>query len=393
MRFNLDRFAAVTLGLAMMATSAACGNAGDASEYGAYPSHQVNGDYDQQPSRARGVLAESLRLGERIVYATDIDPELTTGRGGGVSADFHGLNSTVISAPEANATNSDDVLGAFGAMAANKPYSSNDDQQTKFLGVSIIAFTDEQKAAAAAGDMARADFDANTDNAPVAVEAYPAALSHWRPGVPTLGSIMAWKSLVIRVYAQLPDPDLGRLVDVVTKTYQRQLDLLSTFTPTAASELAKLPLDPDHMLPRLVKTGDYTPDDHDFAVYGPHAYSALLGSPATDFGANAERGVGAIAVSYNKHLFRLRDEASAEAYAGYLAGMHSDADYAPIRNGTGNSAVTCYQATKQLTQTPDARRFRCLVVRGEYVAMVYSNADTDARELAAAQYSVMGGAA
>nr|WP_040855457.1 hypothetical protein [Nocardia niigatensis] len=334
------------------------------------------------------MLAESLRLGEHIMYGTDIDPELKVGRGGGVFANYLGVQHSVISGPEANAADAHDPLAAFGALSANK--SNTADQSQKFLATSLLEFPDEAAAAAAATDMDRADFQANSDNVPVAVDAFPSAISHWRPGVPTLGSVMAYKTLVIRVYAQLPDPNLGQLVDMVTRSYQRQIDLLANYTPTPAADLPKLQIDPDKLLTRIVRTDDPTPVAMKFAVWGVHAYSALLGSPAADAAMNTDHGVTAVAVSYNKRLFKMRDAATAVKYAGYLGEPHDDAESTPISGVSGLSDVACRQLSKPSPNSLEARRFRCVVTRGAYVAMVYSNTDTDVRQLAAAQYSIMG---
>lgn len=388
MRFRFSRFAAVALGLTMSGTLLACGSASSATDYGPYPTHKIDGDFDSRPSRARGVLAESLRLGERVVFANEIDPDLTVGRGGGVFVDHHGsMQGVVLSGPQHAVLENYDVTAGFGALAANKPYSGEDEPE-KFLAVSLIAFPDEQTAAAAARDMARKDFEAVAANTPVTVDAYPQALSHWQPGVPTVGSWMAWKSLVIRVLAELPDPDLSRLTDMVTRTYQRQLAELESFTPTPVVNLPKLSLDPDKLLPRLVKTGDYTPDNQTFALYGPRAYALLIDNPTADLSVYTARGVTAIGVSHNKFLYRTRDSAAAADLAAYLAGQRGTSEQVPMRGLRDLPSVTCTQATRPASSL-FARRFRCIVVRDDLVALLYSNQETDIRRMASAQYSVM----
>lgn len=387
MRFLFNRFAAATLGLMMIGTLLACGSNSSAADYGPYPAHRIDGIFDDRPSRARGILAESLRLGERVVLANDIDSELTVGRGGGVLVDHHGSKQgALLSGPQESALENYDVTAGFGALAANKPHSGEDEPE-KFLAVSLIEFPDEQTAAAAARDMARADFQAVDTNTPVTVGSYPQALSHWQPGVPTVGSWMAWKSLVIRVLAELPDPDLGRLTDMVTRTYQRQLAELESFTATSAVNLPKLSLDPEKLLPRLVKTGDYTPNERTFALYGPRAFALLVDNPATSFNANAARGVTAIGVSHNKFLYLARDSAAATGLAADLADRRGTVEYVPMR-GIRDVTATCSQA-KSPAPILEARRFRCIVVRDDLVALLYSNQETDIRRLASAQYAVM----
>lgn len=382
MSFGVNRFAAIVVGLAVMAVSAACGGE-SAPDYGKYPAQRIAGDYDSHPSRARGILAESVRLGERLVFASDVDADLKAGRGGGVLADYTGLNYSLIPGAQVAAANAHGVQGAFGVAAADKAGAD----AKKQLSVSLLEFPDDAAAAAAAVDMERADFYQAPDNAPVLVDAFPTAWAHWRPGIPALSSTFAWKSLVIRVSAQLPDPDLGALVNMVTVAYQKQLALLDSFTPAAASDLAALRLDPDGLLPRLVKTGDSTPDRQNFAVYGVRAYAQLGADPAGDFAATSGAGLVSMATSRNNQLFRLRDAAAAHDFTAYLTSRGSDANYAPLSGVSG--ATACAQATQQVPTQLTPYRYRCFVVHDEFVARVYSDTESDVRQLAAAESAVL----
>ncbi|MRH88671.1 hypothetical protein GFY24_14660 [Nocardia sp. SYP-A9097] len=386
MRYRSGRFAVAAIGLLLLI--AACGgNSGGTIDYGSYPVHRIEGDFDQRPSRARGILAESLRLGERIVLANEVDSDLSAGRGGGVLVDSSGLTDSTLSGPQRSALQGYSILGGYSALAGNKPFDPAETSK-KFLAVSILAFPDEQTAAAAAADMEHADFLSNIDNAPVGLDAYPTAISHWRPGVPTLGSWLSWKSLVIRVFAELPAPDFGKLAEQVTKTLRLQVSALERFTPTPVSELPALRLDPDGLLPLLVKTDDYTPDDRTFAVYSTRAFAAASAKPAADFEANSSRGVTSIAVSHNKMLYRLRDAAAATEFTAHQVEA-TQSEYLPMHGVANRNSIVCAQAKQPNAQSAEASRFRCLITRGEYVAKVYSNTDIDVRRLAAAQDSVL----
>ncbi|WP_157514422.1 DUF7373 family lipoprotein [Nocardia concava] len=372
----------------LVAVSAGCGESpGETQDYGPYPARRVDGDYDRAPSAARGILVESLRLGEHMVSPTSVDPELSAGRGGGVLLDFQGLADSQIS-PQKTVLGHYTLLGGFETRAANRAYL---DKNTpgKSLSVEVFAFPDEQTAIVAAADLEHADFADKTDNAPVAIDSVPGSLSHWRPGVPMLSSWLAWKTLVIRVVAERPDPDLGELTDRVARAFGQQQIALASFTATRLPDLARLSLDPDNLLPRLVKTGEYQPDATKFAVYGPRAYAVLSTSPAADTAEYDERGVTAIAVSYNKHLFRARDPASATELARWLTDRDSASRYRSLPGVTGRSGITCSQATAPDPLVTEPRRYRCLVVRDALVAVVYGNTGTEVRQLAAAQYAVM----
>lgn len=386
MRFRSGRFAVAAIGVVLLVGGCG-GNSGDAVDYGSYPTHRIAGDFDQRPSRARGILAESLRLGERIVLGNEVDPDLTAGRGGGVLVDSTGLTDGTLSGPQRTALQGYSILGGYSALAGNKPFDPAETSK-KFLAISILAFPDEQTAAAAARDMEHADFMTNPDNVPVGLDAYPAAVNHWRPGVPTLGSWLSWKSLVIRVFAELTEPDFGKLAQQATKALQSQVAALERFTPTPASELPNLRLDPDGLLPRLVKTDDYTPDDRTFAVYSTRAFAAASAKPAADFEANSSRGLTSIAVSHNKMLYRLRDNAAATEFTKHFIEA-SQAEYDPIHGVAGRDSIDCAQLKQPNNRSADASRYRCLITRGEYVAKVFSNTDIDVRRLAAAQDAVL----
>ncbi|MEU6580795.1 hypothetical protein [Nocardia sp. NPDC046763] len=387
MRLRSGRWCAAGIGAALLILATACGNDGDTPDYGPYAIHGDN-DFDRQPSRIRGIFAESVRLADHIVFATDIDPDLTTVRGGGISADDRGFHETALSPQQRAAARPFGVAGSFGIAAANRPAGEGPPQ--KYLAVSLTVFRDERSATAAAAEMARVDFEASPDNAPVGVDAFPAALSHWRPGVPSLGSLMAWKNVVIRVYAELPDPDLGRLVDVVTTTYRKQVAGLAGFDTSPVPDPATVPLDPDGLLTRLVRTGDPLADPKTFAAFGVRAFSALSPEPPHTFGKYSGSGVTALAVSHNKYLYRMRDSKAAAQYGRDLATDPENSEYTWMRNVRGLTAATCSQATRPDPKSVQARRYRCVVVRDGYVAVVYSNTETDVRQLAAAQYAIMG---
>ncbi|MFJ9362816.1 hypothetical protein ACIRRA_00140 [Nocardia sp. NPDC101769] len=389
MRLGFRRFGVAGMGVFLLMLSAACGGiSSSAPDYGPYPVGPGDDDFDRQPNIVRGVFAESLRLGDHIIFATDIDPDLTAVRDNGVTTTDRGLGDTTISTEQRVTAVRYGVVGGFSAAAANRP-DTGDGQPRKYLSVSLTAFHDEQAAAAAAAAMERVDLEANTDNLPVALAAFPAAMSHWRPGVPSLGSVMAWKTLVIHVYAELPDPDLGRLADTVTTVYRKQLTELDSFDASAVPDTATVPLDPDRLLARLVRTGEPLADQENFAAFGVRAYSSLSATPATEFMLYTGHGVTALAVSYNKFLYRLRDAAAATEYGRYLADSRDESEYTSMSAIRGVPAAACSQATRPDLKSLQARRYRCVVVRDSYVAVVYSAVDTDVRQLAAAQYSAM----
>ncbi|MEV6063521.1 hypothetical protein AB0L62_26260 [Nocardia asteroides] len=385
MRYR-SRCLAALLSLTLL--TAACGDESAELDHGGYALEPVPGDFDDAPSRVRGSLVESVRIGERLVFAERVDPDLVEGDGGGVVVGVRGVDE-LLSGVQKTALQPFDVLAGFGAIGSNgRP---DNEQQHKLLSITILSLPDAEQAGAAAQAMAAADFGANTENAPLPLPDYPAALSHWRPGVPTVGSWLVWKNLVIRLYAKVVDPRPEVLTDLLTRTYRAQLAELDTFVPTPAAELAALKLDSEHLLTRVVKTGEYWPDRWDFLVYGPRTYALLLDKPSARLREFEQSKIDAVAVSYNKFLHRASDEQAARTYAEAEEKLLLSADFTPMAAVSAPAGVSCYRASRPNTEVSAARRFACLVRYDEFVVRVYSNQETDVRQLAVAQYALLSG--
>ncbi|WP_067840116.1 DUF7373 family lipoprotein [Nocardia lijiangensis] len=372
--------------LALLVLTAGLGTAcagTDVADRDPYPVHPVQGDYDDTPSLARGILVESLRIGERLLFADRIDPDLTRGRGGGVVVDHRGVRE-LLSGAQLRALSSFDVYAGFGAIAAD--VDQHNAEAKKSLSITILSFADEATAEQAAAAMAAEDFAANVDNVPVPVPGFPAALSHWRPGISTVGSWMVWKNLVLRVFAKIAEPNEQQLTDVVSRTYTAQLAELGTFTPTPVADLPGLRLDRDALLPRLVKTGDYAPDKQTFAVYGPRAYALLVDHPARQAQEYLAGGIDAVAVSHNKFLYRTAGPDSAAAYAEQTVQRLTAGNYVAM---SGPSDAHCFRRLRPSVEAIEARRFTCLIVEGRFVTQIFSNDDPDIRWLAQAQQAVL----
>lgn len=385
MRYR-SRCLAALLSLALL--TAACGDDSAVLDHGDYALEPVPGDYDDAPDRLRGSLAESVRIGERVLFADRVDPELAVGDGGGVIVGLHGVTD-MLSGVQRQALLPFDVLAGFGATGSNG--QPDNEQKEKYLSIAILSLPDADQANAAAQAMAAADFGANTENAPVPLPDYPAALSHWRPGVPTVGSWLVWKNLVIRVFVKVVDPRPEVLGDLLTRTYRAQLAELDGFVPTSAADVATLKIDSGQLLTRLVKTGEYWPGKWEFVVYGPRVSALMLDKPTVRLREFEASSVGAVAVSYNKFLHRAGDERAAHTFAAAEEKQLLDADYTAISNGSGLPGVSCYRAARPSTTVIDARRFACLVRHNEFVVRVYSNQETDIRQLAVAQYALLSG--
>lgn len=393
MRFRFRRLAVAALTAVIASASAACGSGsqtttehGSALDIGPYSTQRPDSGFDDQPSSTRGMLVESLRLGERVVFGSDVAPEFSAEHGGTVLTTNSGFrNADGVSAPAMQPFH---PLGAFASNAADTPYIGEYHKHYE-LSVSLVAFPDDQSAADAAVALEHNDFGANGSNVPVSLPSYPAALSHWRPGTPNLGSWMAFKSVVIAVYVESLQADLDQLTGFVSKAYQQQLPKLDGYMPTTPDQLAMLKMDQDKLLTRLVKTDDAIPEQRSFAVYSPRGFAGQSTDPATvvrDFDA---QGVKAIAVSDNKYLYKLSDAAAARNYATHLANDPTVSKYVRMAGVPAAADIMCFKATQPNPTTISARRFRCLIPHEGFVAEVFSDQESDVRQLAAAQYLLL----
>lgn len=368
--------------------TAACGD-NVALDHGDYALEPVPGVYDDVPNTVRGRLVESVRLGERVLLADRVDPELTYGNGGGLIVGVRGVDD-LLSGVQRTALGPFDVLAGFGAIASND--QPDNESMHKLLSIVILSLPDEAQATAAAQAMAAADFTANTENAPLPLPEHPAALSHWRPGVPTVGSWLVWKNLVIRLYAKIIEPSPELLTDLLTRTYRAQLAEIGTFVPTPAADVPALKLDSGKLLTHVVKTGDYWPDKWDFMVYGPRSFALLRDEPSAALGEFEQSSIDAIAVAYNKFLYRTRDSEAARTYADIEEKHSLAADYTLMTSTPDLAGVSCYRAARPDTSSIPARRFSCLVRHNEFVVRLYSNQETDVRQQAVAQHALLSGA-
>ncbi|MFE1595201.1 hypothetical protein [Nocardia sp. NPDC058705] len=389
MRFRLHRVA--VLSLLVLGLPMGCGDAPVRPDHGSYSTDPAPADYDEGPSRARGILVESLRLGERVSFGDRIDPDLTSTGGGGVMGDHRGLvpGMNMLSGVQSNVASKAGVHASFGAIADN---GRSDDKDEKSVAISLLAFETEDIARTAAADMARADFEQGADNVPIVLPDYPAALSHWRPSVPTVGSWITWKNLVIRVYAKVLEPRVELLVDVLTKTYRIQLADLEGFVPTAEADLPNLRIDPDKLLTRLVRTAEPELDGDTgagtFSVYGPRAFALLWDRPSAMLATLRAASVSQVAVAHHKYLRHTASAEAAAAEADRLA-EEGEREYVAIPGIAGLPTVSCWQAKLPNERNVLANRFKCIVHRGVDVVVVFSYLEPDVRHLAAAQYALL----
>lgn len=359
-----------------------CGEATPAPDLGPYSTARAAADYDGKASAARGILVESLRIGERLVFAQQIDSDLTHGRGGGVIVDHAGASGPLSPAAR-TALQPFEVLGGYSAVAGNSAQLGQ--QPGKSLTVTVLALPSDELAVAAAQAMAAADFGSEAGNSMLAIPNVLAAQGYWQSRVKIATAWTTWKSLVLVVNAKFENARASQLVDMLDRTVKEQVSGLSGFMPTRSADLPNLKMDPDELLTDLVRTGTNTPDKLEFAVYGPRAYALLLDRPSQRLSEYREFKVDAVAVAHNNQLFRAEDGDAADSLQHAIESELKATGYESMDAGAGVTGVPCYRATQPDARVIDARHYACLLRHGAYVWRINGNQEVPVRQMAAAQ--------
>ncbi|QIS09054.1 DUF7373 family lipoprotein [Nocardia arthritidis] len=365
---------------------------------GPYPIEPIETGAEYDHSMLGGRLLAGMRLADNVVTGSVIDPALTYG-----SADLIPDAAWVHNyMTEANRTVLERNRYLYGVVAGstnNKSYdvfvnyAADDDlaalarrKNPAFISTFIMQFPDATAATRAAAELEETDFQVAADgNQRVPLAKHQEAHTHWRPGVPTIGSAAAHGSYVVYLNIGLGDPNLDRLAELTEKTYDAQFALLDKLPALSPKEVLRLDNDPQDILRRVLNPGrSVSPSAIDFFSYGPTGFlnwtRSLRGLRDTFAAVGADRfgvGWGTIAI-------RTRDADAARALAPKLLqppGIEVVATDAPPNIPGGG----CVENRSELLRP---KRFSCTVPYHRYVAMVESNQIVDVHQKVAAQYAL-----
>lgn len=346
-----------------------------------------------QPADDNGALVEGMRMSRAVMPAMTIDPSLSVGEGGRVVVDDTEATTRLLAEVSKPVLDQEDMITGYtvtGADRADLPGTDIPSPDATSVTDFVMRFPDDDSATRAARELEDVDFAVDpTEDVKLALEKYPTAFIHWRPGVPTIGTFLAHRQFVISLFIERPQPNSQDLLDWVRKTLDAQVPALDSFQATQTGKLAGLPIDPDGLLARaVVRVGAPTTPDRDvFAAYGP-----------TDFIENAEdatgrqrlvdeTGLDSIAVADSSTVLRVRDAvAGARLITGLIAG--SSDTYDPTSAPAQVPGARCLQ----LDSKGDAirqSRFRCFVTHGRYVEVVVGDDRSDVNRRAAAAYALL----
>ncbi|QBS43005.1 hypothetical protein DMB37_25820 [Nocardia sp. CS682] len=272
--------------------------------------------------------------------------------------------------------------------------------------VTVMQFPDPESAERAAAEFEDADFSvAPEQNERVRLAKYPRAHSHWRPGTPTIGSVVAHGNYVVNTFIATSQPDLTGLTALIEQVYAAQLPMLDTLPPLTAEQALRLDLDPEGVIRRVLNPAKIAvPGVGSLATYElqgflhwqtdraaakslyangerfvfSYAYSATTNSYtrgiAQSFGKGISRFLdGAI-------LIRARDTGSARALWSTILDA-PDLGLAPPNVPDSKCA--------ELPTDRYVKDWVCAVRYRNYVGYVWSTQLQDTQQRAAAQYAVL----
>ncbi|WP_067711743.1 DUF7373 family lipoprotein [Nocardia yamanashiensis] len=345
-----------------------------------------------QSAKGNGALLEGFRMADAVVPSVKVDPSLIYGRGGRATVDAKDATDMGLAGPSQAVLERNNLIAGYMHAGSDqtKPGKKTDAGTTSVTNM-VLRFADEKTAKTAARELEDADFNVAADlNRKLSLSQYPDAQIHWRPGVATIGTFLAYKQFVISLFIERPKADEKDLLEWVRKTLDAEVPVLDKFQPTPESKLSSLQVDPDNLLARLVtedRSEGGTPDAQLFAVYGGAklVHGALnqqkIQQAVTDSGADA------LATNRTSALVRTRDEAGARIMFDALIadeGDHYDAIEAPkdLPN------AKCVRLNSK-GDTETEYKNRCYVYYKRYLGVVSSDNESDVRQQVAAEYALL----
>lgn len=358
-------------------------------DVGQYDTRPNDVRFEYHPNLEQGKQLAVARLADSVALGMDIDPKLAySSAAKAVASPKEAVSNKYLTSYEPVLTKYGMLYG-FIAGSSDVKSSTGAKAGDSEVVIEVFQFPDENSAKSAAEEYERVDFDIAKDvNSPVSLPKYPQALSHWRPGIRTLGSRMAHGAYVLDVFVRTPDANLGDLTALVQRTYDVQLPLLSNLPPLSPREILRLPYDPEAILRRVLHPMEYSgPATPSQMSAKPRAFLHFIDDTADHKAKFDAAGVDLFGVVKDLKgdtlVARARDPKSAQLLTEQLSGS-SSRRMEPPRDVPD---TICAESADQSAYSTD-NRYRCFVRYGRYVAKVNSPQVVDVQQRAAAQYAL-----
>lgn len=360
-------------------------------EVGKYPTDPLDLRYTYYHDLAGGTNLALMRLADQVVTGPEIDARFKYGTGAIPIADAEKATKTLADVNKPVLESNGMMFGyavGHSDMAGDK--SGKRPDGASFTTLTVLQFPSEAAATKAATEIEEVDFNQAADaNQRVQLSKYPDAHTHWRPGIPTIGTTMARSNYVINIYAGVKDPEVDQLTELAEKVYDAQVPLLDALKPVSREDMLRLKADTDGMLRRTLNPDGFgSPDIGSQAAFGVRGFLHQVGDQ--DHWSRVMREAGMDRYSLSKSMsnssmvYRTRDtEAAGKLVTVILAKSYPGAADAPA--GIPNSV--CGETTTKNEYS--TKRFRCAVTYRQYVATVEGDQLADAQQRAAAQYALL----
>ncbi|MGX1812215.1 DUF7373 family lipoprotein [Nocardia sp. NPDC055321] len=350
------------------------------------------------PSETRGRVVESVRMGEAVIDPPAADPALAFGpTGSGAQAiPTPAKTRGMLSTPVRDVLTARGMLAGFSTVGMDSKGSAPVVGANRLLTVVLLRFPDADSARLAAAEMDAADAGVSTENAAVPIPGHPEAHAHWRPTVPTLAASMAQDSFVISLLVGHTATDVNAMAALAGRAFDAQRTRLADFRPTATADIATLRADRDGMLGRLVaddpghwpapeilqagngeNAGWDAVGQPSGVVYGPHAVQLLGPRPGID-------RPEAYAFGGNSRL--LRYATATVARRTFTENFRVGEGLQPVPPPQGIPEATC---VRNLASVDTSSNYSCWLLAGQYIALVHSRDEAQARQKIAAQFVLL----
>ncbi|MFE9582180.1 hypothetical protein ACFYO1_37790 [Nocardia sp. NPDC006044] len=376
-------------------------------DVGPYPTEPLDSYYDFQHSVRSGTALAISRLANHVVTGNDIDAELRYGTGVQKLAVPEDVKNILAEQSVPVAARNKMLFGFASGSSDFRPEPHVEVPPGSTLTtVAVMQFPDSGSAERAAAEFEETDFSVSPDlNERVQIAKYPLAHSHWRPGTPTMGSVIAHGSYVVSTFISTSQPILTDLTDLVEKVYTAQLPMLDTLAPLSAEQALRLDLDPEGIIRRVLNPDKLgVPDPGGLAAYDLRGFLHFQTDriAAKILYADSERFVfsGAYSPTTNSYtkgvaqsfgkgttrflqgaiLIRARDIGPAKALWSAILDA-PDAKWTPPDVPDSKCA--------ELPTNTYVKDWVCAVRYRSYIGYVWSTQLQDAQQRAAAQYALL----
>ncbi|MFF3224914.1 hypothetical protein ACFYV7_19135 [Nocardia suismassiliense] len=376
-------------------------------DVGQYSTEPLDSYDEYQHSVRRGISLAISRLANHVATGIDIDSKLRFGTGVQEITKPDDVRN-VLAEQNVPVADRNKMLFGFASGSSDfrpEPYVAVPPDST-LTTVTVMQFPDRESADRAAAEFEEVDFAVAPDqNERVQLAKYPLAHSHWRPGTPTIGSVVAHGNYVVSTFISTSKPDLAELTSLVEKVYAAQLPMLDTLAPLSAEQILRLDLDPEGVIRRVLNpTKNGVPSVGSLAAYELQGFLHWQTdrTAAKNLYAHGERFVlsGAYSPSTNSYttgiaqsfgkgvgrfldgaiLIRTRDIGAAQALWSAILDA-PDTGQAPPRVPDSKCA--------EIPSDRYVKDWVCTVRYRNYVGYVWSTQLQDSQQRAAAQYALL----